>query len=476
MKTTLILFSTLIIAALQVNAQQTLRKVVSPALLKSSAHTRVIAPRKLSIEAVVNPKAGVRTGERTYFTILLRDNNNQEVTAIKDVAVEVLFTTDEKRFNRMNITIPAGSSRITISHVHERSGILHVKAMNNELLEGSTFVKVLGIAGVLNNKPAENNSVFQFAAFAPQTEYPFIKVSIDTAREYLADGIDEVEVSVSFEDPNEVVNADSVLISVNPGGGYVLKEDRFYLNRIESKKFKLVSKKRGVIKPHIDVHNLNIPIVNNDSKIKFVVPIDFFTITAGPADIHLLNRSQIIVTLFNKDSIATDTDRDMRIDLFVLEGDGSLLPDTSLIIRKGTSGASGIFMPNSTGKVIIMGNIASLANQILIKPIEVSWPKLIITVIFAGGFLGSLAFLLYKKPKGIKNWLSRVLAGSISGVVLYLLYVTGIYKDLFAYSNASLVLACLVAIAGGYIGEDVMIAAADKFKGAMKFGKQIAGG
>ena len=476
MKTKLFLLSILIIAASQTNAQQALRRVVSPALMKSSVNTRVIAPRKLSIEAVVNPKTGVRAGERTYFTIMLRDNNNQEVAAISDVAVEVLFTTDERRFTRMNVKIPAGSSRITISHVHERSGILHVKVMNSELLEGSTFVKVLGIAGIWNEKPVENSLVFQLAAFVPQTEYPFINVSIDTAREYLADGIDEVEISLSLEDPDEAVNADSILVSINPGGGYVLQQDQFYLNRIGSKKFKLVSKRRTVIRPHINVHNLNIPVVNNDAKIKFVTPIDFFTITAGPADIHLLNRSEIIVTLFNKDSIATDTDRDMRIDLFVLEGDGSLLPDTSLIIRKGTSGASGVFMPNSTGKVIIMGNIASLANQILVKPIEVSWPRMVITVIFIGGFLGSIACLLYKKSKGIKNWLSRIVAGGISGVVLYLLYVTGIYKDVFAYSNIHLAVVCLLAIAGGYMGEDVMIAATDKIKGAMKLGKQIVGG
>lgn len=459
--------SILIFAILQ-NGVVVIAKAQTP-LRKINAF-REITPRKLGIQAVIDQKTALHAGSRLKFVVTLLDNNNRELTTHANVTVEITFTTDERNFDRQRITIPAGSSRSTITYVPggDKSGALHVRAVNRELLEGSTFVKLLPgpPPGASIKRPSGNNSIFHFASFNPDPEYPFINVIIDK-REYLADGIDEADVTVSFEDPDHKLNADSVFVFANTDGGKILQPDGLYINRIAMKKFRLVSKKKGIIRPRINVHNINIAVTNNDQEIKFVPPIDFFKITAGPSDIHLLNRSKIIVTLFDRDTVPVETDKDMSINLSLVEGDGSLLPDTSLVIKHGSSETSGFFMPNAAGQVVIAGRIPSLANQIIDKPIHVSWPVMIIIVIFGGGIVGSLAFLLYGKIKGVKNWLTRIAAGIISGIVIYLLYVTGIYKDIFVQSNINLAVVALVAVAGGYLGEDVMVALADKIKGAL---------
>jgi hypothetical protein len=422
---------------------------------------RVGPPRKIN---VVPDLRSHNTGETLVLDFFLMDIENRATVGNKDFDISVTLELNRNVVLNETVRISRNSKGAQIKYRLSTAGLLRITAKNNELIEGSAMVKVNGKVAIGSGSvpSLQSSSPFRFAKFQQDPSTPYLNVELASDIGYLANGIHEAVVSVTLEDPMNTIK-DSIQVHATTSGatGKILSPNKIYVNRTDLKEFKVVSTSSGKVKIHISIHNLDIPITNNNLEIRFTAPVAYFRLTAAPSNFHLLNQSKIIATFYRSDSTPVSIDEPRMVTLSILDGDGELSPDSILVIKNGAIDGSKVFKPNGTGYVRIKGSSLSLLDQELPDPINVGLPGEMIKFSVIGSVAGSIAFLIFANREERKKWLSRTLAGIICGLLFYWSFLVGLRKADFNLQTTHLVLAAGLSCLGGYFGKTVFTSTKD---------------
>jgi hypothetical protein len=426
------------------------------------------------VKLVLRPAVrSVVVGSTIDVQISLCDASNQNVKAPKDLQITVQAAYANAPVESASIDMKNGDDSAHVQIPATQAGILHVEAINAELLAGETFIRISSAGEAphllkvkkppppsLNQQPqilatAPNpnrllllmNPSIQLAATNPSQSgsLPSLQLFGSPSRELLADGNDAVTITAFLQN----VPATQLTVGLKSTDG-TLTPSPFVIPAGASEAVATLTS-NYVCKASVSVVNVSptIPVISNLNPFVFGPAISMIKVEADPGSISMLNDCDINVTLFGEDGKSVSTDVDRHVSLSVKQGNGQLQA-TDVVIKAGDFNCKTEFVPFSGGAVTITAMTPGLLAQN--TDLQVTWPILVLTLSAIGGCLGGVvAFWLGKDSKW---W--RIAVGGISGLVFYWGFIfsilTHIVPRIILLNSYS---AFALSVLGGWLGTKV---------------------
>jgi len=186
---------------------------------------------------------------------------------------------------------------------------------------------------------------------------------------------------------------------------------------------------------------------NETIDVAFEAPITSFGFSAAPPRIPLIDRSDLVVRLYDNHDNPVDADKDRQVSFEIDSSIGSLEQGT-ITIKSGHAEERTRFIPTSRGQVGITAFMTGFQKKQV--NLEVTTPVLILSLSVIGGLMGGL--IAYSTRRDTK-W--RIPIGAVTGFMLY----WACAFSLISYMPRQTVLNQLSAVAipllGGWLGTEV---------------------
>ena len=182
--------------------------------------------------------------------------------------------------------------------------------------------------------------------------------------------------------------------------------------------------------------------------VMFGAPVSSLRLEAHPAQLSLVDESDLVVQLVDGAGRSVATDKPRTIALTLDDGHGEIA-NKELTIVAGASEARTRFVPTGTGTARVSARFTSLLTQE--TRLDVRLPVTILVLTLMGGLIGGLLAWLRKRHKHVM----RIVTGGITGFLLYWSFIFGLLPVLpRAYVLNPL--GCLaLSTVGGWLGTDV---------------------
>ncbi|HTS18329.1 MAG TPA: hypothetical protein VMP11_12195 [Verrucomicrobiae bacterium] len=436
---------------------------------------------KLSVQPVTH---GVVVSQTAEVNVVLEDAENKPVPASKDLTVEVETKSASGQTNTLEVTIGKGKESGMIAIPTAEAGLLHIRAKQRELLDGSAIMHVRpatfeqpradltapalesSTASVaksestalaqLNDRldgdvgSAMNKTLPEPVAEAATAESrPALYLWYSPERGLLADGTDEATIQASLLQAAPW----DVLVTLRDSTG----------NMHPSPPLKIPQGQTSVTSTLTWNHTGNVTVEylgaqpsvdyqgNPKIEMTFVPPITKLDASASPHTITLADQSELVARLVDKQGQAYCPDEPRNVSFVIKEGRGTI-KYTELIIPTSNSEARTLLYPTWPGHLVITARADQLADEDV--AIDVNWPVGLFAATVVGGLVGACV-ASYKKKKA---WPLRLASGLAAAFVLYwgVVFAVPTYSGLFKYLDrgwiTNPVMAGLVAVFGGWIG------------------------
>jgi hypothetical protein len=398
----------------------------------------------------------VRAGEEFEIEVALRDANDQPVPAAKDMLVEInARTASDSVVMTATVTIKAGSSSEKLRVSLPEAGLIYVWARHNELLTG-------GIDLLVKKSIAKPDSLLpreEMPSPAPQMPRapssaltlprPIITLRYSPQRRFLADGQDHALIQAFLLNADEITATEIRLRLFNSAGemtpapplviqpGTDVGTSTLTSNKIQTVTVELLS-----TAPAAELQG------QKEFNISFAPPITQLELRASPPVITLVDKTELLVRLLDKDNNPVATDEPRLISLAIDAGRGEI-ESKELTIAQDKFEARTVFLPTWRGEVVISASTPNL--PITTFPLTVTLPLLTLVLTAVGGLAGGL--IAFWTGKDSKWW--RIAIGLITGFVLYWAFVFGVLTVLPRTVVLNPLSAFVLSTLGGWLGTEV---------------------
>jgi hypothetical protein len=459
-----------------------------------------IDPVKIEIQTKTQ---SISEGDIAPIKLVLKDANNRNATAPKELTVGVEVRSQEGVVTTQKINIEVGEGEKTINLPLNRAGIVEIRASQKELLGGSTFIHVKTkqkipksispptmlhekkdvsidmlqekpvFFGLPADKKLDSKPNFELLSLQKETGTAAIvkpetativesitkpsgwkKITLRQSRQrpLRADGNDAATI-YAFLLGDESVAPREISIRLFNNKGSLIPKPLVIPEGKDIGSAVLTSNEAGIITveyldstPKLDIEgdkNLNIP---------FAPPITNIEIKASPPAISLEEKADLVVRLLDNNGKVVATDNPLTVSFTIDKGRGKL-QDNEVTIPEGSCGCRTKFNPTMTGIVEISASAPNILSRSV--PIKVTFPVMLMLLSVFGGLIGGLIKLLSTLPrkKDFNRW--TVLFGIVTGPLLYWAITFGAIS-LFPDINAlNLLSAFFISVIGGWSGTSV---------------------
>ena len=181
-------------------------------------------PVKMKIEA---PGKNFRAGEPVEIHVTCLDSENNVAEVKQDYTITMLMHLPSGKVDTAKIEIPAGQAAQKVAMKFQESGIIHLQAQHDRLLQGETFIRVKPQSKAREEaKPKQNNGAMhgesmilaQREQASISAAAPVLTLRYSPQRTLLADGKDQATIQAFVLDSEDSLAQDIRVVLFNNGG------------------------------------------------------------------------------------------------------------------------------------------------------------------------------------------------------------------------------------------------------------------
>ena len=392
-------------------------------------------PVRLAISA---EKQSVLVGESFAVTVELRDAYNMAARATRIYKVAVEMRSGATVAQTMTAAISPPDARTRVVFTARREGVWMIKALNYELREDSTYVRVRrGVA--LRRQPAAVRMVraawwrdpisllraaYQEQAPPPAPRGP-LKIDLyysDQGGKVIANGRDPVKITAF---PSDTPNSDIKVLMHNTGG--VLTPNPLVIpSGADSAEAQLTSEQPGTTTVQVvGVVPRNVAHVSlgQSKSVEFYIPIKELALNVSPPSVPLGNSVKVKFRLLDLNGGVVRAPDDRDVQLSMKSGLGAF--DKELIpVKAGEDAWETQFTPSWFGAVEFSAStfgatVRDGVESVKLRTLNVTFPWPYLLLYFLPAFLASLL----KGQYDGKPWKESLLGAALSGLTA--LFVIG---------------------------------------------------
>lgn len=368
----------------------------------------------------------VGIGDTTEWEVVLRSANGAQVAAPSAFPVVVAAGSAPGT----KVDFPAGATSVRVKLPLTNAGVATVEAHSAGLTsaKAATFVHA---PGVIFNPPGRQT----------------VQLVLNSERA-LANGRDFVRVQ-AIVIGNPLPNPVTLRLAALNG---TLEPEMLQIPKgAASSEAKLTANRAGKVtvecistSPQVDVKS---PRLSAD-----FVPDVHPALMISPTNIWLLESALLTVTLLDSTRRVLKATETHRVDLGIKSGHPGELATNSLLIMPEQSVASTSFNPYWSGPVEFIASVAESIPLGATLHVRTPWPVILMSLV-CGAIGGLLAAWRQKVPKKDFRW--RVLAGAVTGFVLYVACAFGLLLSGLRGFSVHMLGSIVVSILGGFLGTEV---------------------
>ncbi len=413
-------------------------------------------PVKMRVEA---EGKNFRSEEPVEIQVTCLDADNNKAEVKQDYTITVLTHLPSGKVDTARVTIPAGEAAQKVIMKFEESGIIHVQAQHDRLLQGETFIQVKtkhkerGEAQPQKrNGAAEENEAFSLSAreqisLQGASSYA-LTLRYSPQRTLLADGKDQATIQ-AFVLNNDDSSAAEIRVRLFSSGGALSPQPLIIPAGQDVGTATLTSKDPQAIT--VEYVSATPPAElrgENKMQIVFGPPISQLGVDASPPVITLVDKSDLVVKLLDSSNTPVATDVPRKISFTIEAGRGDI-ETKELTIAAGSFEARTSFRPTWRGNVRIIAATPNLQTA----PVElkVALPILILSLSVIGAAIGGV--IAYWREQEPKWW--RIVLGLVTGFVFYWAFVFGVLPLISREIVLNPLSALALSVIGGWLGTEV---------------------
>lgn len=408
-------------------------------------------PVKMKVEA---PGKNFRAGEAVEIHVTCLDSENNVAEVKQDYTITLLMHLPSGKVDTAKIEIPAGAATQKISMKFQESGIIHLQAQHDRLLQGETFLRVKPKskareeAQPRQNDGAMHNGHASVLAAAGAQSAAMLTLRYSPQRTLLADGKDQATIQAFVLDGEDSLAQDMRVLLFNSGG--TLSSPALTIPAGQDwGSVALTSANVQTIKvqyiratPPAEVQG------DTEFQIPFGPAITQLGVDASPPKITLVEKSELIIKLLDSEGKPVATDAPRKVSFTIASGSGDIETKELTIAPGGYEGRTS-FRPTWRGKVSIIAATPNLQTAAVI--VTVTLPVVVLALSAIGAGLGGV--IAYWREQNSNWW--RIVTGLITGFVFYWAFVFGVLPLLSREIVLNPLSALALSIIGGWLGAEV---------------------
>jgi hypothetical protein len=412
----------------------------------TASHGQLQAQQSYPVK--VGIKAQVRSNQIDSIDVqvVLLDAKNREVKASKDMPIMVQAITLPHDTASREAIVKAGQSSQRVSFLIKKTGIVRIRAKNEELLEGGIHLRATKrrLGSMLDGEVRFIRAAYRI----PQPEQDSIELVYSPDRTILADGRDSAVVQ-AFLLGEDVAPRDIAITLFNDGG--ILRPNPLIIYAGEDHgEAVLTSTKQMTVKVQFRRSHPAMKVVGSGVlNIRFGPPITKLVMTLSPPTIGLVDDADLIAQLTDDNGTAIATDHLREVSFAIERGRGKLEPST-LKIDSSKYEARAKLYPTMIGEMRVLSFTPNLVTAS--TRLDVKFPLLLTVLSLMGGAIGGVI----RAWDSRKGRVARTAIGVATGFVLYWGIVFGLLAQLLPqHAIMNPFVAVVISIAGGWAGTKV---------------------
>ncbi len=428
------------------------------AVLLAPAQSSDKKPVKMKVEA---PGKNFRAGEPVEIHVTCLDSENNIAEVKQDYTITLLTHLPSGKVDTAKVTIPAGAATQKLSLKFPESGIIHVQAQHDRLLQGESFIRVKAKrteSGEAKQKQKQNsgamhgNEAFilgarEQARLQAAKQYA-LTLRYSPQRTLLADGKDQATIQ-AFVLENGDSTAEEIRVRLFNTGGNLDPQPLIIPAGQDAGAAILTSQDQQAITVEF-VSASPAAAIQGETKMQIVFgpPITQLALDASPPEITLVDKSDLIIKLLDSEGKPVATDVPRKVSFTIESGRGDI-ETKELTIASGGFEARTSFRPTWRGKVSITAATPNLQTASVL--VTVTLPILVLTLSVVGAAIGGV--IAYWREQNSQWW--RIVLGLVTGFVFYWAFVFGVLPLISREIVLNPLSALALSVIGGWLGTEV---------------------
>ena len=300
-------------------------------------------PVKMKVEA---PGKNFRAGEPVEIHVTCLDSENNVAEVKQDYTITMLMHLPSGKVDTAKIEIPAGQAAQKVAMKFQESGIIHLQAQHDRLLQGETFIRVKPQSKAREEaKPKQNNGAMhgesmilaQREQASISAAAPVLTLRYSPQRTLLADGKDQATIQAFVLDSEDSLAQDIRVVLFNNGG--TLSQQALIIPAGQDV--------GSVALTSANVQTITVEYINAtppaqvQGDTRFQIPfgpaITQLGVDASPPKITLVEKSDLIIKLLDSEGKPVATDAPRKVSFTIESGSGDI-ETKELTIAAGVSG------------------------------------------------------------------------------------------------------------------------------------------
>ncbi|MEK7729838.1 MAG: hypothetical protein AAB354_15630 [candidate division KSB1 bacterium] len=429
---------------------------LSSLVLPGYAHGSDQKPVKMKIAAAGR---NFRAGESVEIQLMCLDSENNTAEVRQDYVITLLAHLPSGKADTMKVNIPAGAAEQKFSMKFQESGIIHLQARHDRLLQGETFIQVKARGKEQSEPPRKpqgaarsGSETFSLSAreqVSAQTASAYaLTLRYSPQRTLLADGKDQAMIQAFVVD-NDDSTTQEIRVRFFNNGGRLDPQPLIIPAGQDVGSATLTSQNQQTVTVEF-VSATPAAMIQGDTKmqITFGPPITQLALDASPPVITLVDKSDLIIKLLDSDGKPVATEGPRKVSFTIASGRGDI-ETKELTIAAGGFEARTSFRPTWRGEVSISAATPNLQTASAL--VQVTLPVLVLALSVLGATLGGV--IAYWRETGAQWW--RIVLGLITGFVFYWAFVFGVLPLISREIVLNPLSALALSIIGGWLGTEV---------------------
>lgn len=427
---------------------------LSGSVLLTHAQSPEKKPVKMKVEA---PGKNFRAGEPVEIHVTCLDSENNLAEVKQAYTITMLMHLPSGKVDTAKVEIPAGEAAQKVSMTFQESGLIHLQAQHDRLLQGETFIRVKPQRKAREETPPQRNegaarSGESFILAAPERASlqaaPVLTLRYSPQRTLLADGKDQATIQAFVLDSEDSLAQDIRVVLFNSGG--TLSQQALIIPAGQDV--------GSVTLTSANVQTITVEYINAappaqvQGDTRFQIPfgpaITQLGVDASPPQITLVEKSELIIKLLDSEGKPVATDVPRKVSFTIESGSGDIETKELTIAAGGYEGRTS-FRPTWRGKVNISAATPNLQTAAVI--VTVTLPVLVLVLSAIGAGLGGV--IAYWREQNSNWW--RIVTGLVTGFVFYWAFVFGVLPLLSREIVLNPLSALALSVIGGWLGTEV---------------------